>query len=61
MGKLSLRLIALGLLFIALGSFNYLGFVDFIAKRDLSDPVAILLVGICLISVGTFGSRNKKR
>lgn len=60
MGKLSLRLIALGLLILALGAMRYMDFMDFIAKRNLSDPLAMLFSGICLISVGKFGSSNKK-
>lgn len=58
MGKLSLRLIALGLLILALGSFPY---ADFLAKNTLSDPAAMLCFGICLIGVGKFGSGKKKR
>ncbi len=61
MGKLSFWLIALGSLIFALGSFYYMGFIDFIPKRDLSDPVALLCIGICLISFGKFDFAKKKR
>ena len=58
MGKLSLHLIALGLLILVLGSFPY---TDLLAKKSLSDPAAMLFFGICLIGVGKLGSGKKKR
>ncbi len=61
MGKLSLRLIAFSLLILALGSLKYMNFLDLMARRDLSDPAAMLFLGICLISVGKFGSSKKKQ
>ena len=58
MGKLSLGLIALGLLILALGSCTYMGLA---VQSTISDPVIMFFIGICLISVGNLGSKKKKK
>jgi hypothetical protein len=57
-GKLIVRLIALGLLILALGSVAYMNLID---TKTMSDSVAMFFLGICLLSIGSINFGKKKQ